>query len=148
MISRASGYLKIIEEIQNGVMTALSKEEQRCRIPDALVLAFEHLVMAFCVLGSRPSKHPDLQESLTRHHTLCQDRLLRGKDQLFLIYAGDQTAVKLYKAVNPEGLAGLIFNRLVNTNKGPARNILSSYQKYMFKLVSFYFVFALPSPSA
>jgi hypothetical protein len=137
MYSRARGYLKIVEEIQNGVSVSSSEAKPRYRIPDALVPAFEHLVMVFCIFGSNVENTPSLRDAETRHHSRCEDLLIKGKNQLILIHAGDLSESKMYRAIDSEGLAALMFKQILHiTSRGEKKpNILVAYQNYMTKLV-------------
>jgi len=108
MYTRAQHYLIIIEEILNGVLASSSQAKPRYRIPDALVPAFEHLVMVFCIFGCNT---PLLQEAEIRHHRRCEDLLIKGKKQLILIHVGDLSEANMYQAVDSEGLAALMFKQ-------------------------------------
>jgi hypothetical protein len=140
MYSRAQRYLTIIEEVLNGVSVSSSQAKPRYRIPDALVPAFEHLVMVFCTFASNAKNTPQLQEAEIRHHTRCVDLLIKGKSQLILIHAGDFSEANMYRAVDSEGLAALMFKQVVRiASRGEKKpNILVAYQNYMTKLVSFH----------
>ncbi|PMD64437.1 uncharacterized protein K444DRAFT_303056 [Hyaloscypha bicolor E] len=136
MYSRAQHYLTIIEEILNGVSVSSSQSKPRYRIPDALVPAFEHLVMVFCIFGSNTELSPRLHEAEMRHHRRCVDLLIKGKNQLILIHAGDLSEANMYRAVDSEGLAALMFKQIVYiASRGEKKpNILVAYQNYMTKL--------------
>lgn len=133
---RAQRYLTIIQEIINGVSVSSSQARPRYRIPDALVPAFEHLVMVFCIFGSNAEKATHLQEAEERHHRRCEDLLIKGKNQLILIHAGDLSEANMYRAVDTEGLVALMLKQIVHiTNRGENKpNILVAYQGYMTKL--------------
>ena len=134
---RAQRYLKIIQEIINGVSVSSSQARPRYRIPDALVPAFEHLVMVFCIFGSNTEQATHLQEAEERHHRRCEDLLIKGKNKLILIHAGDLSEANMYRAVDTEGLVALMLKQIVHiTNRGEKKpNMLVAYQGYMTKLV-------------
>ena len=72
-----------------------------------------------------------------RHHRRCVDLLIKGKNQLILIHAGDLSEANMYRAVDSEGLAALMFKQIVHiASRGEKKpNILVAYQNYMTKLV-------------
>lgn len=139
MISYADLYLKIITEIRNGVSANSSPKKPQYAIPEALVSAFQHLVMVFCIFSQNTENNASLQEAENTHHRRCEQLLLEGKNQLILMHAGDMSMAKTCKGIDSEGLAALILTRLViiKENGKPESNIITTYKNYMSKIVCY-----------
>lgn len=123
----------MIEEIKLGIYAGSeTKPRAHYGVPKALLYAFSHLVLYFCI-GCRSNKSTTAPIQ-GKWFEECREYIVRGKQQLIILHnTGHSGEAEIFKTLDCESIVMLVVQRLVNASRKP---VLKTYEQYLYTLVS------------
>lgn len=141
-----SHLLRTVEQIHAGVASGSQQQSTTYYIPEALVSAFNPLILFFCI-SSQIAQRERCEWTLIQQHWAekCHRHLIEGKHQLiFMIQTGDYSDAKIFKGIDSEGIITMVIERLVKKPSGTSDpvddrravfNLLETYRDYISRMV-------------